>query len=312
MVRRRLLAGLCAFSLLVMFGAAAQAQIPKILKPATRPAAVPPDNIVFERDIVYGKGGDREMKLNLAYPKNLSAPAPCVLLIHGGGWTGGNKDQLNEATWPLAARGFVTATVSYRLAPDAIWPAQIEDVKCAVRFLRSSANKYHIDPKRFGAVGFSAGAHLAMLLGTTDEKSGLEGAGGWSDQSSKVQAVVSFFGPTDLTAPEIFPDISPILRKFIGARMSDKPEAYKQASPVTHVRRNSAPMLLLQGTNDQLVNWKQAVKMAEALTNNEVDGRVELLLNQGHGWAGTPLEMKRTAEVTYSFLEEKLNKPAGR
>jgi acetyl esterase/lipase len=276
--------------------------------PTSRPVPKPPDSIEFTRDIVYGKGGDREMMLNLSRPKNLNQPTPCIVLIHGGGWSGGNRDQLNEPCWHMAERGYVTATVSYRLAPSAVWPAQIEDVKCAVRFLRANAARYNIDPQRIGAVGFSAGAHLAMLLGTTDAKDGLEGTGGWQDQSSKVQVVVSFFGPTDLTAPELLPDLSPVLKRFIGAKMSEKPELFKQASPVNHVSHDSAPMLLLQGTVDPLVNWSQAVKMAEALTRNDVDGRVELLIGRGHGW-GEP-ELKRTGETTYAFLDEKLKPPA--
>lgn len=276
-------------------------------KPTTSPITTPPDFVQFTRDIVYGKGGDRDMMLDLSCPKNMTAPLPCVVLIHGGGWSGGNRQQLDEATWHAAAHGYVAVTVSYRLAPAAVWPAQINDVKCAVRFLRANAGKYKIDPNHIGAVGFSAGAHLAMLLGTTDAKDGLEGEGGWPDQSSRVQAVVSFFGPTDLTAPELLPDISPILKNFIGAKLSEKPEVYKQASPVNHVTHDSAPTLMFQGTVDPLVNWKQAVKMAEVLTKNDVDGRLELLFGLGHGWGGP--ELKRTADATYAFLDEKL-KPA--
>jgi acetyl esterase/lipase len=276
--------------------------------PATRPAKTAPDTVEYTRNIVYGKGGDRDLMLNLARPKHMNGPLPCVVLIHGGGWSGGDRLQLEEACWHATTHGYVAATVGYRLAPTAVWPGQINDVKCAVRFLRANAVKYGIDPNHIGAVGFSAGAHLAMLLGSTDAKDGLEGTGGCPNQSSKVQAVVSFFGPTDLTAPELLPDLSPVLKRFIGARLSEKPELYKQASPVNHVSRDSAPMLLFQGTLDPLVNWSQAVKMAEVLTKNDVDGRVELLMGLGHGW-GEP-EMTRTANATYAFLDEKLKPTA--
>jgi len=277
--------------------------------PASRPAASAPDTVEFTRDIVYGKGGDHDLMLNLARPKNMAGPLPCVVLIHGGGWSGGNREQLDEASWHATTHGYIAATVGYRLAPTAVWPGQINDVKCAVRFLRANAAKYGIDPNHVGAVGFSAGAHLAMLLGSTDVKDGLEGDGGCPNQSSKVQAVVSFFGPTDLTAPELLPDLSPVLKRFMGARLSEKPELYKQASPVNHVTRDSAPMLLFQGTLDPLVNWSQAVKMAEVLTKNDVDGRVELLMGLGHGW-GEP-EMTRTSNATFAFLDQKL-KPAAK
>ena len=297
------------FTLLVLLaGPASAQQQPQPPKPAptggaATPAAVP-ENIEVLKDVVYGKGGGRDLTLNLARPKATAGPAPCVLVIHGGGWANGRKEQHNDVIAVLAGRGYVAATVGYRLAPAGVFPAQVEDVKCAVRYLRAHAGKYNLDPDRVGAVGFSAGAHLAMMLGVTDKPDGLEGDGGWPDPSSKVQAVVSYFGPTDLAAPELRPDISPILKKFLGGTLDEKPEAYKRASPINYVRADSAPMLLLQGTNDPLVNWKQAVRMAEALAKNDVDGRVEILLGLGHGWRGP--ELTRTADATFKFFDEKL------
>ena len=282
----------------------ALAQSPQPPQRLNPPASPVPDTVEVQKDVVYGKGGGRDLTLNLARPKAATAAAPCIVVIHGGGWANGRKEQHNDLIATLAARGYVAATVGYRLAPADVFPAQVEDVKCAVRFLRANAPKYNLDPKRVGAVGFSAGAHLSMMLGVTDKSDGLEGEGGWPDQPSKVQAVVSYFGPTDLAAPELRPDISPILRKFLGGTMEEKPEAYKRASPINYVRADTAPMLLLQGTNDPLVNWKQAIRMAEALAKHEVDGRVEILLGQGHGWRGP--ELKRTVEQTFAFFEEKL------
>lgn len=271
----------------------------------TRPVDVPA-TVELLKDVVYGKGGGKELTLNLARPRKAGPATPCIVVIHGGGWSAGRKEQHDELIVQLAERGYAAATVGYRLAPADPFPAQVNDVKCAVRFLRANAGKYNLDPERFGAVGFSAGAHLSMMLGVTDKSDGLEGDGGHPEQSSKVQAVVSFFGPTDLTAPELFPDISPILQRFLGGTIKEKADVYKQASPITYVRPTSAPMLLLQGTSDVLVNWKQAVRMAEALVRNGVDGRVELLLGKGHGW-GQP-ELKRSADVTFAFFEERLAK----
>lgn len=273
-----------------------------------RPAEPPvPAHIEFRKDVVYGTGGGKDLKLNLARPKTSTGPAPCIVIIHGGGWSAGTKEAHDDLAVTFAGKGYVAVTVGYRLAPDAVFPAQIEDVKCAVRFLRASSEKFRLDPKRIGAVGFSAGAHLSMLLGVMDKSDGLEGEGGYADQSSKVQAVVSFFGPTDLTAPEVFPVVSPILKKFLGGSITDKPDLYRKASPITYVKGDSAPMLLFQGTNDILVPWKQAIRMVDALVKNDVDGRLELLLGLGHGWGGK--ELLRTAESTFAFFEEKLSKP---
>ena len=117
----------------------------------------PPADVEFSRDVVYGKAGGQDLKLDLARPKKADHALPCILVIHGGGWGAGNKEQHDDITWLLARRGYVAATVGYRLAPAHPFPAQVEDVKCAVRFLRANAGKYGIDPDRFGAVGFSAG-----------------------------------------------------------------------------------------------------------------------------------------------------------
>src|SRR5262245_12868637 len=124
-----------------------------------------PEGVVFEKDVVYGKTGEVELKQNLAKPKDAAGKLPCVLVIHGGGWAAGNKEGHNNLTWEFAKRGFVSATIGYRLAPKFLFPAQIEDVKCAVRYLRANAEKLNIDPEKLGAVGFSAGAHLSMMLG---------------------------------------------------------------------------------------------------------------------------------------------------
>src|SRR5256885_1883508 len=165
----------------------------------------PPEGVAYEKDVEFGSGGDATLKLDIARPEKADKRLPCIVVIHGGGWRGGNFKVHVPQIFDFAKQGYVSATVQYRLVPAARWPAQIEDVKCAVRYLRANAEKYGIDKERFGAIGFSAGAHLSMLLGTMDQKDGLEGSGGNANESSKVQAVVSYFGPTDL-AQKDFPD----------------------------------------------------------------------------------------------------------
>jgi acetyl esterase/lipase len=269
--------------------------------------AAPPANVEFEPDITYATVDGEELKLNLSRPKDAKEPLPCVVVIHGGGWAAGNRKGHDNLTWELAARGYVSATVSYRFAPKHPFPAQIQDVKAAVRFLRANAEKYHIDAARVGAVGFSAGAHLSMMLGTMDKADGFDDVGEHREQPSKVQAVVSFFGPTDLLAP--YPDATkPILKNFFGGPVEEKRDLAKQASPITYVNAGDAPMLLLQGTKDPLVPHDQAVRMADALTNAGVPGRVELLLGAGHGWPGA--ELQRTAVTTYAFFDQYLKPKA--
>lgn len=272
----------------------------------------PPAGVAYEADVVYGKTGDTELKLDMARPETLDQAVPCIVVIHGGAWRGGNKSVHVGGPFPgifdFAKEGYVSVSVGYRLIPKARFPAQVEDVKCAVRFLRANAEKYKIDPKRIGAIGFSAGAHLSMMLGVMDQGDGLEGDGGYPDQNSKVQAVVSYFGPTDMTAADIPPGSVGLVSDFIGGTKEDKLDDWKRASPITYVSKNDAPTLIFQGTKDPLVPHTQATVYADVLTKAGVPGRVELLLGAGHGWLGKDLE--RTKQQHMLFFAEQLKHQA--
>jgi acetyl esterase/lipase len=265
-----------------------------------------PAGVLYEPDIEFGTGDETKLALDIARPEKLDKPAACIVFIHGGGWQGGNRKVHVPQILDFAKRGYVAVTISYRLVPVAAWPGQIEDVKCAIRYLRASAEKHKLDPNKIGAVGFSAGAHLSMLLGTMDKQDGLEGKGGHADQSSKVNAVVGFFGPTDLNAE--FPtepfDIPALIEKFLGGTAADQPANYKAASPVTYVDKDDAPTLIYHGTKDRLVPHTQAYVMADAMSKAGMPGRVEMLIGADHGW-GNP-ELNRTVEGTAAFFAEHL------
>lgn len=265
---------------------------------------VPPPGWVVERDVVYGKGGGVNLHLDLVRPEKPTETRPCLIFVHGGGWKEGNKSAHLQHAINMASKGYVAATVQYRLAPKYKFPAQVEDVKCAVRYLRAHATQYGINPKKFGAIGVSAGGHLVMMLGTLGPFDGLEGEGGWADHSSRVQCVVSFVGPTDLGADDIPTLVKPLIRDFLGGLREEMPEVYKRASPLTYVSGGDAPMLLFAGTRDILVPHTQAVAMANALTKEGVPGRVELLLLQGHGFE--PHEYLHCAERMNEFLDRYL------
>lgn len=268
----------------------------------------PPAGVRFEREVVYGNGAGEDLTLNLARPESAEGRLPCVVVIHGGAWRAGNKATLNDLTWKFAERGYVSATVGYRFCPKHRFPAQVEDVKCAVRFLRANAEKFGLDPNRIGAVGFSAGAHLSMMLGVMGKDDGLEGDGGCADQPSQVQAVVAFFGPTDMLAADIPDKSKPLLADFIGGTPAEKPDEHKRASPITYVTKGDAPTLIFQGTKDPLVPHTQAYKMIESLTAAGVPGRVEFLVGASHGWSGADLE--HTVQATYKFFDEHLKPKA--
>jgi acetyl esterase/lipase len=262
--------------------------------------------------VVYGKGGGEDLKLNIARPTKPAADKlPCIVFIHGGGWQMGDRTGHDSATWEAAKRGYVSATVGYRLAPKYKFPAQINDVKCAIRFLRAHAGDYGLDADRIGVCGFSAGGHLVMMLGVTSKEDGLEGDGGWADQSSRVQAVVSFFGPTDLTAADLPERDRPLLVAFLGGTVDEKRDDYKRASPITYVSKDDPPILLIQGTADVLVPHTQAYRMLDAMTKVGVPGRADLIAGANHGWFNDAGETVRTGEETFAFFERYLKRPAG-
>jgi len=260
-----------------------------------------------ERDIVYGKGDRVDLQLNLAIPKG-KGPFPAVVCIHGGGWYQGQRQDMDFMTELLSRRGYVAATVSYRLVPNARFPAQIEDCKAAVRWLRSNSGKYRINPDRIGAIGPSAGGHLACLLGVTDKKHGLEGSGGNPEHSSRVQAVVSFFGRTKFEKKTWSKELEEkIFVPLIGASFDDKPELYKRISPITYVSRTSPPFLFVHGAEDKLVPLQDSTDMAEKLQAAGVSAKVVIVEGVGHGWWEGEKQTK-SIEQAVEFFDAHLKK----
>jgi acetyl esterase/lipase len=263
-------------------------------------AADPVKPVTTKYDIVYTKAGETELKLDLAHPPEGNGPFPAVIAIHGGAWRGGSKDTNRVLLDNLAREGYVAISPQYRFCPQEPFPAQVYDVKAAVRWLKAHAEDYHVDPNRVGAIGFSAGAHLALMLGVTGPDDGLEGQCSPEDPDTKIRAVVNFFGPTDLRASDI-PTVSRgLVRDFLGGTPQEKPEAAAKASPLTFVSEGDAPVLTFHGTKDPLVPYSQATKLSDALTKAGVSGRVILLIGAGHGWQGD--ERNRSQRDMLEFL----------
>ncbi len=262
--------------------------------------------VTTENDIVYSKAGGSELKLDLARPAEGDGPFPIVLVIHGGGWRGGNKKDLRPALVEFARRGFVAISPQYRFCPKETFPAQVHDVKAAVRWAKSHAKDYKADSGHVGAVGFSAGGHLSMMLGVTQPSDGLEGetASGTDAPDSTIQAVVNYFGPTDMAAADMPEVTRPLIKDFLGGSPAEKPKEAAEASPLTFVSKGDAPILTFQGTKDPLVPHTQATKLADKMSAVGIPGRVELLVGAGHGWGGD--EMKRTLDETFAFFDKYL------
>lgn len=264
-------------------------------------------SVRVEKDLVYGKGDGVDLKLDLALPATGDGPFPALICIHGGAWQGGARQNLSQTIEVLAGRGYVAGTISYRLAPKARFPAQIEDCKAAVRWLRANAAKYRIQSERIGVMGFSAGAHLCCLLGTATPKDGLEGNGGNPERSSRVQAVVSYFGGTDFTTRTWTNDTEEkILIPFLGASFDAKPELYRRGSPITYVTKDAPPFLFFHGSEDKLVSPRQSHVLADKLKEAGVSAKVVIVEGEGHGWRGEKLV--QTLEQTMAFFDEQLKK----
>lgn len=236
-----------------------------------------------EKDVTYCTAGGTALKMDIYYPRTSNGTAPMVMYVHGGGFTSGDKaDGSGLKDIPeLVARGYVVASVNYRLAPAATYPAQIEDLKCAVRYLRANAASYGIDPNRFGAWGGSAGGTLVSLLGLTDASAGYD-TGANAGQSSRVQAVVDMFGPSDFTK-EFEGGSAQLLNAVVGtsSRTSD---AVKRFSPVTYITKDDPPFLILHGEKDKLVPIAQSQELYDALKAAGVEATFTHVKNAGHGF----------------------------
>ena len=279
------------------------------------PPSIPPD-VEVVRDVPYCEGGGHLLLMDLYLPrKPASSLMPAVLWIHGGGWATGSKSS-GQLAVELAARGFVGASADYRLSGEASFPAAIEDTKCAVRYLRANAQKYGIDPNRIGVAGGSAGAQLAMLIGTAPASAGLEGTGGWDNVSSRVQAVLSWYGPTDFSVgPTAFGGGGHSVIMFLGGTPEQKPENYRNASPITWVAKGDPPLLMFQGDEDVTVPHDQSVRMEAAYRKVGLDVELVTVKHAGHVFKQAddhPIEPGHTEILAKSiaFFEKNLGSEA--
>jgi acetyl esterase/lipase len=259
-----------------------------------------------ETDIVYSHANNQDLTLDLAIPRK-GGPFPVVLVIPGGGWQWIAQPELMHILDALfAEHGFVAAEVLYRLAPRDIYPAQINDCKAAVRWLRANAARYNINPERIGALGFSSGAQLACLLGLTTPSDGLEGDGGHPEQPSRVGAVVSFFGPTDFTLPswrERFDKT--LIPTVLGTTCAEHPEACERASPVHYVRPGAPPFLFFHGTEDEVVRIEHSRVLQAKLQAAGDSARLVEVPGHAHG-AWPQAVLMPCLEEAMHFLREKL------
>jgi acetyl esterase/lipase len=272
-----------------------------------------PEGVRIERDIVFAEVDGEPLMLDLYTPEDAAGPLPAVVWIFGGGWRIGDRRKIVIA--PLATRGYVVASIDYRLSDEAKFPAQIHDCKAGVRFLRANAARFGIDPERIAVFGPSAGGHLAALVGTTADEPRLEGGIGTTGVSSRVRAVVAFFPPTDLDRlyeEDVDSRMYYVIRKLLDGRPEEKPELAALASPVRYVSRDDPSFLFVHGRKDRFVPVSQSRILHEALREAGVDSELRVLEDEGHGNA--ILRRKDVQGWVNDFLDRKLKaeaKPRG-
>jgi acetyl esterase/lipase len=263
--------------------------------------------VQVQRDLIYGTASGVDLKLDIYKPSHVG-PLPIIVFVHGGGWSSGDKRSMEANARYFAERGYLGISVNYRLSPQFKMPNHIEDVKCAVRWVRSHAQELGANPEKIGALGSSAGGHLVGLLGVTDGTEGMEGQCGDLSLSSRVQAVVPYFGPMDLI--RLWANTNPpgdlASERVVGARCSVTPEPCKKHSPITYVSSDDPPFLLVHGTQDPVVPFEQSVLMRDALNAAKVEVELFPIEGAGHGWPFNSTPGQQALARVLPFFEKHL------
>jgi acetyl esterase/lipase len=262
------------------------------------------DRVVVHRDIAFSTEGHQKLDLYLPRSAGTEAlkPLPVVVCWFGGAFVGGNKEGMAKVAAFLADKGFAAAAPNHIIADPKNgkcgWPQNLYDCKCAVRFLRAHAKKYHLDPERVAGLGHSSGAYLAMMVAFTPDRKDLEGPGGWADQSSRLIAVVNISGVCDRRE-----GLGTGTLNLLGPGYEMKPDLRALASPIVHIRRNSPPVYTLHGAEDKTVLPDSARQLDAALRAAGVEHRLNLMPGLGHN----PVTVETFAPVA-EWLKEKLRK----
>ena len=273
--------------------------------PAPVPTTAGPQHL---RDLPYVENGAPRQKLDLYLPADDGKSHPLFVWVHGGGWSAGDRHPCPAVA--LTNSGYAVASIGYRLSQDAVFPAQIEDCKAALRWLRAHADEYHLDSAHVGVGGESAGGHLVALLGTTGDQHTFD-VGANLDQSSAVQCVIDLYGPADFLhygdpahADFINNDPTNGLARLIGGPVGTHQEVARAASPVYDVNAKSAPFLIFQGDHDNLVPPQQSEDLNAALVKAGVPSTLKIVAGAGHG--GPPFRAPENLALMFGFLEKYL------
>lgn len=255
--------------------------------------------------VTYARYGDRTLEMDIYRPKQAWGALPGVVCIHGGGWANGTRANHGRVAQALAARGYVAATISYRLSGEAPFPAAIHDCKAAVRFLRANASELGIDTKNIGAIGLSAGGHLTALLATSAGAEELEGKGGNQQFSSKIQAAVPMGAQTDFLSQRTgtisaMQDRGQIWRQFLGGSQEDDPATYRLASPLHHLDKGDPPCRFITGEKDDPST--HADRFREQMSILGIPSGLTVIQDAPHPFLGKQVWFDEMVDVVDTFF----------
>ena len=286
---------------------------------STESVEVPPSlegpSIIEETGIVYANVQGVELKLDLFRPAGDDGPLPVIIFMFGGGWFEGGRAAFWGQSRLAAQRGYVAVPIDYRLTdeldansqPKYPWPAQIHDVKCAVRWLRSNAERLNIDPGRIGAAGYSAGGHLALMLALTDPSDGLEGDCGDLSYSSRIQAAVSLAGPMDL-AYAYDPGTAYgrlAYGRLLGGNPEEKPKEYRSASPIFYGSHDDPPVLTVLGERDADFTPQNGERFDASMSEAGAFHTLIIIEGEGHSYFGGT--WPDLYEIVFEFFDRHLD-----
>ena len=256
--------------------------------------------VSIKEGIVIGEGGGRSLEADVFLPPLEEKNRPAVLFIHGGGWIEGDRSQLRGYGILLARLGFVCMCNSYRLSNESIWPAQIQDVNCAIRYLRANATDLGLDPDRIGVSGNSAGGHLSLMAAATNYDQIFEGEGGNNEVSSEIKAVCAIYPPTTIRQLEM---VNPLENAFLMLMGKEaKKGDYDKASPLNYVTEDYPPCMLIHGSTDSVVRLKDSTEFYEKLIEFNRPASLHIFSEEEHAFDGEPDYGRAIADLQALFF----------
>ena len=256
--------------------------------------------VSIKEGVLIGEGGGKSLEADIFLPPLEEKNRPAVLFIHGGGWIEGDRSQLRGYGIRLARLGFVCMCNSYRLSNESIWPAQIQDVNCAIRYLRANATDLGLDPDRIGVSGNSAGGHLSLMAAATNYDQIFEGEGGSNEVSSKIKAVCAIYPPTTIRQLEMPNPLENAFLMLMGKEA--KKEDYDKASPLNYVTEDYPPCMLIHGSTDSVVRLKDSTKFYEKLIEFNRPASLHIFSEEEHAFDGEPDYGRAIADLQALFF----------